>query len=72
MLRNVFWILSLFILALYAFFVALGAWNPAQVLPLTIVMVVLIALWIAHAWAQHRLPEDRDPRMTRARERRGF
>jgi fatty acid desaturase len=72
MLRNVFWVLSLFVLALYAFFVALGAWNPGQVLPLTIVMVVLVALWIGHAWASHRVPENRDPRLTRARERRGF
>jgi hypothetical protein len=74
MLRNAFWILSLCVLAMYAFFVALGAWDPAQVLPLTIAMGVLLALWIAHAWWGHAraAQRDRDPRSISARERRGF
>jgi hypothetical protein len=74
MLRNAFWILSLCVLAMYAFFVALGAWDPAQVLPLTIVMGVLLALWVAHAWwgQAHAAQRARDPRAISARERRGF
>lgn len=74
MLRNAFWVLSLFVLALYAFFVVLGAWDPADVLPLTIVMLALALLWIAHAWLAHAHADEQqqDPRMIRARERRGF
>jgi uncharacterized membrane protein YhaH (DUF805 family) len=71
-LRNAFWVLALFVLGLYAFFVALGAWDPAEVLPLTIVMGVLALLWVVHAWLSRRTEEDRDPRLVHARERRGF
>jgi len=74
MLRNAFWVLSLFVLGLYAFFVVLGAWDPVDVLPLTAVMAVLAVLWIAHAWLAHRHAgaTAQDPRAVRARERRGF
>jgi hypothetical protein len=74
MLRNAFWVLSLCVLAMYAFFVALGAWDPAQVLPLTIAMAVLLVLWIGHAWLgrAHAEERQRDPRAVSARERRGF
>ncbi len=74
MLRTAFWVLSLFVLALYAFFVALGAWKPAEVLPLTIVMGVLAVLWVVHALLRRRHADEdaRDPRITHARERRGF
>jgi hypothetical protein len=34
---------------------------------------VLLVLWLVHAWARsHRKDEGRDPRLTAARERRGF
>jgi fatty acid desaturase len=74
MLRNAFWVLSLFVLGLYAFFVVLGAWDPVDVLPLTIVMVVLAVLWVGHAWFGHRHADEiaHDPQAMRARERRGF
>ena len=74
MLRNAFWVLSLCVLAMYAFFVALGAWDPAEVLPLTIAMAVLVALWVGHAWfgRSHAEERERDPRVISARERRGF
>jgi hypothetical protein len=75
MLRNAFWVLALGVLVMYAFFVALGAWDPAQVLPLTIVMAVLVVLWIVHAWlgrARAGEARRRDPGAVRARERRGF
>jgi hypothetical protein len=72
MLRNAFWVVSLLVLGVYAFFVALGAWDPGEVLALTIVMGVLAALWAAHLWLVRRRPERRDPRLVHARERRGF
>lgn len=72
MLRNAFWVVSLLVLGVYAFFVALGAWDPGEVLPLTIVMGVLAILWVGHLWLGRRASEERDPRLVHARERRGF
>ena len=71
-LRNAFWVTALFVLGMYAFFVALGAWDPAEVLPLTIAMAVLALLWVVHALLARSLPSQRDPRLISARERRGF
>ena len=72
MLRNAFWVVSLLVLGVYAFFVALGAWDPGEVLPLTIAMGVLVVLWTGHVWIRRRTPQERDPRLIHARERRGF
>ena len=71
-LSETFWILVLSVVVLFAFFVALGAFTPGEVAGLTIAVIVLALLWIAHAvWAsRHRDPHD--PAMIRARERRGF
>jgi protein-S-isoprenylcysteine O-methyltransferase Ste14 len=71
-LSETFWILVLALIVLFAFFVALGAFSPSDVIGLTIAVVVLAALWIAHAvWeSRHRDPHDRA--IIRARERRGF
>ena len=60
------------LVALFAFLLALGAYSPGDVLGLTIVMVVLLVLWIAHAVWVTRRADKRDPRAIAARERRGF
>jgi hypothetical protein len=71
--REAFWVIALGVIACYAFFVLLGAWTPGDVLGVSIAVGVLVVLWIVHAWAQsHRRDEGRDPRLTAARERRGF
>jgi membrane protein YdbS with pleckstrin-like domain len=71
--REAFWVIALGVIACYAFFVALGAWHPGDVVGVSIAVGVLVVLWIVHAWAQgHRRSEARDPRLTAARERRGF
>jgi membrane protein YdbS with pleckstrin-like domain len=71
--REAFWVIALGVIACYAFFVALGAWHPGDVVGVSIAVGVLVALWIVHGWAQsHRRAEGRDPRLTAARERRGF
>jgi len=71
-LAATFWILVLAVVVLFAFFVALGAFSPGEVAGLTVVIVLLALLWIAHAvWdSRHRDPHDRA--IVRARERRGF
>ena len=71
-LSETFWVLVLAVVVLFAFFVALGAFQPGEVMILTLIVAVLALLWVAHAvWdARHRDPHD--PSVVRARERRGF
>jgi fatty acid desaturase len=71
-LADTFWILVLALIVLFAFFLALGAFSPSQGVGITVVVVVLAVLWVAHAvWeSRHRDPHDRT--LVRARERRGF
>ena len=72
-MRNAFWVLSLGLIAAYGFFFALGAFSIGDVVPLSIAIGVLIAMWAFHAWWQWRHPSDlRDPRLIQGRERRGF
>ncbi len=72
-LRNLFWVLSLGVIAAYLFFFALGAFAIDEVLPLSIAVGVLIALWVVHAFLQRRhAGRTLDPLLVRARERRGF
>jgi hypothetical protein len=71
-LSETFWVLILGIVVLFAFFIALGAISPGEVVWLTLAMAALALLWVAHAvWdARHR--SGRDPAAIRNRERRGF
>ena len=71
-LSETFWILVLAVVVLFAFFVALGAFSPGEVLGLTLVVALLALLWIAHAVWDSRHRDPHDPAMVRARERRGF
>jgi NhaP-type Na+/H+ or K+/H+ antiporter len=67
-----FWVLLVSLVALFAFLIALGAYSPGEVIVLTIVMIVLFAVWVGHAMWVSRHAEKRDPRAIQARERRGF
>ena len=71
-MSDTFWILVLSIVVLFAFFIALGAFSPGEVVWLTLAVLGLALLWAAHAvWdARHRT--GRDPATIRNRERRGF
>jgi uncharacterized membrane protein YhaH (DUF805 family) len=71
-MRETFWILALAVIALFAFFAALGAFSPMDVLWATILVAVLCVLWIVHAVLEDRRRDGRDPAVIRARERRGF
>lgn len=70
--RTFFWILALGVIAGYLFFMALGAFSPGDVLPLSLLIAALIALWLAHAWIGRRSHAESDPRLRHERERRGF
>jgi uncharacterized membrane protein YhaH (DUF805 family) len=71
-LSETFWLLCLAVVVMFAFFIALGAFRPGEVVGVTIAVIVLAVLWVAHAvWAaRHHDPHDRAA--IRARERRGF
>jgi hypothetical protein len=69
--RHAFWVLTLGVIVLYAFLVALGAFAPGDVVAVSVVVAVLAVLWIVHAWLQ-RGSGERDPGLRAARERRGF
>jgi steroid 5-alpha reductase family enzyme len=69
---DLFWALAIGLIAAYAFFAALGAFSPGDVLPVTIAVAILLALWVGRAIAARRAGQSRDPRLVHARERRGF
>jgi hypothetical protein len=71
-LSETLWLLILGVVAMFAFFVALGALKPAQVAGLTLAVLILAGLWVAHAVWVARHQSGRDPAAVRARERRGF
>jgi uncharacterized membrane protein len=71
--RDAFWVIALGVIACYAFCVLLGAWKPGDVVGVSIAVGVRVVLRLIHGWAQsHHRAEARDPRLTAARERRGF
>jgi hypothetical protein len=71
-LSETFWLLVLGVVVLFAFFAALGAFDMGEALWATVAVVVLAALWLAHAMWVSRHSDGRDPATIRARERRGF
>jgi fatty acid desaturase len=71
-LSETFWILVLSVVVLFAFFVALGAFSPGDVVGLTLAVIGLALLWLAHAMWESRHRSGRDVATIRARERRGF
>ena len=71
-LSETFFLLILGVVAMFAFFVALGALKPGRVVGLSVAVAVLGAIWVAHAMWVSRHSDGRDPAAVRARERRGF
>jgi hypothetical protein len=71
-LSETFWILALAFIVLFWFFVVLGAFSPGDVIVLTLAVVILTLVWIAHAVWDSRRRDPHDRAIVRARERRGF
>jgi hypothetical protein len=71
-LSETFWLLVLGVVAIFAFFAALGAFEVGEAISVTVVVVALAVLWLAHAMWVARHSDRRDPASVRARERRGF
>jgi uncharacterized membrane protein YhaH (DUF805 family) len=71
-LSETFWLLVLAVVVMFAFFVALGAFKPAEVGGVTVAVIALALLWVAHALWVSRHHDEHDPAAIRARERRGF
>jgi small-conductance mechanosensitive channel len=71
-LSETFFLLILGVVAMFAFFVALGALKPGRAVAVSVGVLVLAAIWIAHAVWASRHSDGRDPATIRARERRGF
>ena len=71
-MNDTFWILVLSIVVLFAFFVALGAFNPMEVAWLSLGVAGLALVWTTHAVWESRHRDGRDPATIRNRERRGF
>lgn len=71
---DAFWALAIGVIAAYAFFAALGAFSPGDVLGVTIAVAILVLLFCVRAWLTSRRgpAHDKDPRLVHARERRGF
>jgi hypothetical protein len=51
-LAQLFWGTCATLVVAFIFFAALGAFEPGDVLPLTLAAVALAALWLAHEWRQ--------------------
>jgi hypothetical protein len=71
-LREAFWVASISIVAMFAFFMVIGAVTPANAAVATAVAAVLLVAYLWHTWYEGRAEAKRDPRMVQARERRGF
>jgi TRAP-type C4-dicarboxylate transport system permease large subunit len=70
---DLFWALAIGVIAAYAFFAALGAFSPGDVIGVTVAVVILLGLFVVRALiGRHSARQDRDPRLVHARERRGF
>jgi hypothetical protein len=71
---NWFWALVILAISGYGALVLIGAYVPWEMTGATTLFGVLVGLWAVHTVSLHRhhTEIERDPRLRRARERRGF
>jgi TRAP-type C4-dicarboxylate transport system permease large subunit len=72
LLSETFWYLVLGVVALFAFFAALGAFSVTEAIGVTVVVALLAGAWVAHALWASRHADGRNSALVRDRERRGF
>jgi len=70
--REAFWLTIICVVAVYAFFLVIGSISPSTAAVATLIVGGLLVLYVVHAWYAARYADTRDPRVIRARERRGF
>jgi uncharacterized membrane protein YhaH (DUF805 family) len=70
--REAFWLTIISVVAVYAFFLVIGSINPSTAAVATMIIGGLLVLYVVRAWYAARNADARDPRIIRARERRGF
>ena len=70
-LSALLWSLTGGLVLLFVFFAALGAFDPAEAVGLSVAIVAVGLIWLVHAWPRLR-GEEGAPGSQRARERRGF
>lgn len=70
--REAFWLAAICFVAMYAFFMVIGSISPSAASVATLVAGLLLVAYVVHAFIASRNADSRDPRMIRARERRGF
>lgn len=67
-----FWGLALALVILFVFLAGMGAWDPLEVVTLSVAVLAVAVLWVAHATWVRRRADPRAPDVIRQRERRGF
>ena len=74
MVSEVFWLLVLAIICLFAFFLVLGTFSIGDVGWVAVAVGVLVVAWAAHVILRSRHADERrrDPTLVHQRERRGF
>ena len=70
--REAFWVAVISVVATYAFFMVIGSIAPSAAAVATLVIALLLVAYVIHAWYAGRHADHRDPRLIKARERRGF
>jgi hypothetical protein len=58
-LAHAFWAMCGALVLLFIFFAALGAIDPTEAVEVTVVVLALAVLWLAHAWRDLWLDERR-------------
>ena len=70
---QLFWMMAMAFIVTFAFFLALGAFNPGEVLPWSLAAAGLAILWVIHGLLMRRDHGGSKAREEiQARERRGF
>jgi uncharacterized membrane protein YhaH (DUF805 family) len=70
--REAFWLTIICVVSVYTFFMVIGSISPSTAAVATLIAGGLLVLYVVHAWYAARNADNRDPRIIRARERRGF